>query len=379
MSLHSYYKDLDFKRITQARERKGMTKKRLAELIDKTPSTITQFESGKSGIAFETFQKLVEALEVHPAYLTSRVANSPEIPLGQCHFRANRNVSMSERTMAKRYAEDVLAIYAALERRGIEFPKIVFSQYEGDRLSESQIEAYSAQVRTELGLGLGPIPNMADLLEIIGVRIVLLPTECARLDAFACWVEGTPCIMVAGNSPKSRLQFDYAHEFKHILCDEDETPEDALLERTANRFASSFLMPKQSFYADCPNKFSFGIFLSLKAHWNVSIKAALYRSRQLGIISERSYTNAYISLSKRGFNKEEPGEESLENPFPQLLEQAITLLVDETTLKEIADEIGFSEAQLENILLEQGVSQALVQKLSPPVPTPKRGTLRLVK
>lgn len=379
MSLHSYYKDLDFRRITQARERKGMTKKRLAELIDKTPSTITQFESGKSGIAFETFQKLVEALEVHPAYLTSRVAEPPEIPLGKCHFRANRNVSMSERTMAKRYAEDVLNIYATLERRGIEFPEIVFSQYEGERLSETQIETYSAQVRTELGLGLGPIPNMADLLESIGVRIVLLPTECARLDAFACWVKGVPCIMVAGGSPNSRLQFDYAHEFKHILCDEDEMPEDKLLERTANRFASSFLMPKQTFYADCPSKFSFGTFLSLKAHWSVSIKAALYRSRQLGIISERSYTNAYISLSKRGFNREEPGEEYLENPFPHLLEQAITLLVDEITLKEIADEVGFSEEQLESVLYEQGISQSLVQKLSPPALIPKRGMLRLVK
>lgn len=379
MSLHSYYKDLDFRRITQARERKGMTKKRLAELIGKRPSAVTQFESGKSGIAFETFQKLVAALEVPPVYLTNRVSTSPEIPLSQCHFRANRNVSMSERAKAKRYAEDVLGLYAAMERRGIEFPEIAFSQFDGEQLSELQMEAYSAQVRAELGLGLGPISNMADLLESIGIRIILLPTECARLDAFACWVEGVPCIMVAGNSPSSRLQFDYAHEFKHLLCDEDEVSDDPLLERAANRFASSFLMPKQTFFSDCPSRFSIDVFISLKSHWSVSIKAALYRARQIGIISERTFTNAYISLSKKGYSKEEPGEEYLEAPYPQLLEQALALLADEITLEEIADEIGLSEKHLEGLLHEQLVSPSLIQKLSPPVSIPRKGTLRLVK
>jgi Predicted Zn peptidase len=379
MSLHSYYSDLDFKRITQARERKGMTKKKLAELIGKKASAVTQFESGKSGIAFETFQRLVEALEIPPAYLTHRVVNSPEIPLGQCHFRANRNVSMSERTKAKRYAEDILGVYAALERRGIEFPEIAFSQLDGEQLSEPQMEAYSAQVRAELGLGLGPIPNMADLIESVGIRIVLLPTECAKLDAFACWVEGVPCIMVAGNSPSSRLQFDYAHEFKHLLCDEDEIPDDPLLERAANRFASSFLMPKQTFLSDCPSRFSIDVFISLKSHWSVSIKAALYRARQLGVISERTFTNAYISLSKKGYSKEEPGEEFLEAPYPQLLGQALDLLAGEITLAEIADELALSEEHLEGLLSEQGVPQTILRKLSPPAPVRRKGILRLVK
>ena len=362
-SLHYYFQHLDPARKTKARERMGLTKKRLSELLDKKPSSISQYESGKCGLSFETFEKLVEVLEVPAVYLTSIISAAPTLRMEACHFRANRSVTQTDRYKAARFAQDVLALYDVLEQRGIVFPEVGFEPHTGARPSERQLELYAVEIRKALGLGLGPILNMAELLESIGVRIVLLPTECAVLDAFATWVNERPCIMIAGDSPASRMQFDYAHEFAHLLLDENNPSGDVLIERGANRFASAFLMPQATFMPDCPTRYSRGQFLSVKKYWHVSMKAAIYRAKQLGVMSERQYTNAFISMARQEINKNEPGE--FTSPLPSLLEDALGLLVGEATLDELAVEIGLTEEQLVSLLTIQKVSQEMIEKLKP--------------
>lgn len=362
-SLHYYFQHLDHTRISLARERKGLTKKRLAELLGKKPSSISQYESGKCGLSFETFERLIEVLEVPAVYLTSIISAAPSLRMEACHFRANRSVTQTDRYKAVRFAQDVLALYDVLEQRGIVFPEVSFEPHTGQRPSERQLELYAIEVRRSLGLGLGPILNMAELLESIGVRIVLLPTECAVLDAFATWVGERPCIMIARDSPASRMQFDYAHEFAHLLLDENNPAGDVLIERGANRCASAFLMPQPTFIPDCPSRYSRSQFLSVKGYWHVSMKAAIYRAKQLGIMSERQYTNAFINMARQEINKNEPGE--FARPLPSLLEGALGLLVGEVTLDQLALEIGLTEEQLAALLTIQEVSPLMIEKLRP--------------
>ena len=63
-SPHFYLQNLDPGRIKFARELHGLTKKELAEKIGKTPSAVTQYEAGKSGLSMETFVALAHALSV---------------------------------------------------------------------------------------------------------------------------------------------------------------------------------------------------------------------------------------------------------------------------------------------------------------------------
>ncbi|NHZ45608.1 ImmA/IrrE family metallo-endopeptidase [Desulfovibrio sp. XJ01] len=362
-SLHYYFQHVSPARISMARERAGLTKKKLAELLDKKPSAVTQFESGKSGLAFETFTRLVQALKIHPAYLTTLLPESPQLKIETCHFRANRSVTQAERYQAVRYAQDVLAIYRALERRGVTFPDVAFSTYEGPELSERKIEEYSITVRKNLGLGLGPILNMAELLESIGVFIILLPCECAKLDAFATWIDDRPCIMITADSPASRMQFDYGHEFAHILLDENRSSGDPLTERIANRFASAFLMPYPTFSTDCPRKFSLSVFISVKDFWHTSIAASMYRARQLDIMSERNYRSGIISLTREGYRRSEPKE--FDRPLPTSLDQALQLVSSDTTISDLANEIGLYQEQLIDVLKTQGISSETISSLSP--------------
>lgn len=374
-SLGYYYQHIDIKRFSVAREKAGLTKKNLAEIIEKSSSFVSQLEAGKTSFSIDTFQKIVDALGVHPAYLTDRLPEAASIDLGKCHFRANRKISQSDRLKATRHAEDILRIYNALERRGVVFPEVEFPKFEDEIPTERELEQFADNVRKKLGLGQGPIHNMAEFLESIGIRIILLPVDCPKLDAFAFWFEDIPCIVIDGNSKASRMQFDYGHEFKHILTDENVTPGDLLVERAANRFASAFLMPAGTFSLDCPKRYRTNAMTNLKQFWHVSIGAALYRARELGILPERHYKNAIIYMARQGIKTDEPGE--FERPLPTMLGQALELIIDDISLNDLADELGFFPDQLIALLKTQKISDKIINKLL--CQGPQKAKLRLVK
>jgi len=362
-SPHYYHLNLDPKRISFARELRGLTKKELAERIAKTPSAITQYEKEKSGISLETFISLANALSLPLSFFSKYTPKLPYANFGQCHFRANRRVPQVERIKAFSYATQVFTVYEYLTSKGIKFPSVAFPTFDGGRINERQIEEIAAEVRSAVGLGAGPIPDMAKLLESIGIRIILVPAECVKLDGFATWFNGVPCVMIDSNSSASRMQFDYAHELAHLVLDEESTPEDILVERRANRFASAFLMPAASFKEDCPHYYRQPLFASVKKYWRVSIAAALYRAREIGILSENSYKSALISRSRAGTRTQE--EEEFPHAFPTLLDQAIKLICHEVRMDEMADELGMHLTDLRELLELQKVSTETLNAMMP--------------
>lgn len=362
-SAHFYLQHLDSGRIKFARELRGLTKKELAIKIGKTPSALTQYEAGKSGLSLDTFTALAEALSVPCAFFSKLSPALPTSSLGTCHFRANRRVPQIERLKAFSYATQVFTIFSYLTEKGIRFPDTTVPTYDGTQISERQIENLSLAVRTAIGLGNGPIPNMAQLLESLGVRIIFLPASDVKLDAFATWFDGIPCVIIDSDSAASRMQFDYAHELAHLIFDEESTPEDALIERRANRFASAFLMPADSFKEDCPPYYKKGMYISVKKYWHVSIAAALYRARELGIISERSYKNAQINRSRAGTRTQE--EEEFAPALPTLLDQAMKLICHEISLDDMAHELGMTCHYLRGILELQQVSPQTLDTMMP--------------
>ena len=362
-SPHFYLQNLDPSRIKFARELQGLTKKELAEKINKTPSAITQYEAGKSGLALDTFIVLAQALSVPFSFFSKLNPPLPAASLGECHFRANRRVPQIERLRAFSFAAQVFTIFSYLSDKGIHFPEVTVPTVDGSQIQERQIEAHAVGVRSAAGIGLGPIPNMAGLLEGMGVRIIMLPPRDAKLDGFATWFEGIPCVMIDSNSAASRMQFDYAHELAHLVFDEGSTPEDPLVERRANRFASAFLMPAASFRADCPSSYRQPLFASVKKYWHVSIAAALYRARELGILSEKSYKSAQIQRSRVGTRLQE--EDEFPPSMPSLLDQAMRLICHDVRLDEMALDLGMSLSGLRGILELLNVSSEVLDTMMP--------------
>ncbi len=349
---------LDPNRITVGRELRALTKKALAEKIGKTPSAITQFETGRSGMDVETFASLLLALNLPPAFFIKRF-DAVSIDFGSCHFRALKSISQSVRRKAIQHAAEVVEVYRALEERGVLFPDANISLRGWDGYNAAQIEKLALEIRREWGLGNGPISNMATLLESMGVFVVLLPEDCGKLDAFAFWAEGRPCIAISSSMPASRLQFDLGHELCHLIFHEDEEPGNAECERAANHFSGAFCAPYPSFQLECPRSWNYRGFLELKKRWHLAMQACLYRARQIHLVSESSFRWGMVDLSKRGERTAEAGE--FEKPLPTMLAKALEMIQGDFFLDELAGIIGLNPGELEALLRTQNVSQSILE------------------
>jgi hypothetical protein len=123
-----------------------------------------------------------------------------------------------------------------------------------------------------------------------------------------------------------------------------------LIESQADQFASSFLLPAESFATDFP-AVSLELFRALKPKWKVSIAMMLMRARQLGSVSEEQYRKLWVSYSRRGWRKHEPLDNDLPPENPRVLRRAIELLVDSgvQTRADILTRLPFSASDIEEL------------------------------
>jgi Zn-dependent peptidase ImmA (M78 family)/DNA-binding XRE family transcriptional regulator len=353
---------LDKDRITFARELRNLTKKELAEAIGKTPSTITQIESGDLRPDLETLINLGMVLQV-PTTFFSKKEGTKSIPLDKCHFRAKRSTAQALRRQSVRKGDLCLELFNLLDEYGVVFPReqlTSFPYYGASVNNDDDIEEIALALRVHWGLGPGPIPDIVKLLESKGITIITINQECAELDAYSTWRGNKPCIFLALNKSASRARFDVGHELAHLVLHEDIKTGDLKTEKEAHRFAGAFLAPRESFLAECPRRWNLEAFKKFKLRWKMSISSILYRAKELDILSQSSYQRAMAHLSYIGYRKDEGKEWPHE--LPSLIGQALNLLKDTVTLEQLASELRIYKHELKDIL-SQYVPQSLLNYL----------------
>jgi len=334
--------------ISFARELRGLTKKELAESIKKTPSAVSQIERGLISPDLETFVSISFALKVPPSFFIERETSSKPIDLAACHFRSLRSTSQAMRRQSTRNGELCIDLMEVLQSKGLIFPEEQISDFHASVEHDDEIEEVATALRKHWKLGLGPIPNMVQLLESKGILVLPLPLEIDKVDAYSTWRGKQPCMLVSYKKAASRIRFDVSHELGHLAMHEDVVAGDARAERQANRFAGAFMAPKDSFLEECPRRWSFAAFQKLKERWKMSIQALLYRAKQLCRISTSTHRRAMIQISDAGMRKDEGHEWDKEKPV--ILTQALELLHDQITLDGLASEISIYSTELKDML-----------------------------
>lgn len=340
------------KRLKNARLFRGLTLTELADRTGISKQSLSLYENERNTPEHERVQTLAATLMFPYEFFFQ--TDAWETVTEVTYFRSLVSATKMDRTAQSVKLEYVAKMYEVLLNY-IDFPHLNLPEVpfdgtddefddKGIENTQQQIESIAQQLREFWGIGDAPITNLQFLLEKNGIIVTGFDTQEDKIDAFSqrTIVGNGDMYFIAvalGQRPEGRIRFDMAHELGHILLHpwsenlELITKEEfKSREKQANMFASTFLLPKSSFSKDVqayPTDLKYYQFLKKK--WKVSIQAMVYRSNQLGIITDNQFQYMMRQISKNGWRTKEPGDVPYalnENIF----QGAIDLLIEEKIL-----------------------------------------------
>ena len=162
-------------------------------------------------------------------------------------------------------------------------------------------------------------------MERAGVILAPHVVRNSNVDAFSRNGRTTIIFLNEPIPSPSRWNFDIAHECGHLVMHSSVETGSVETEKSADRFASAFLMPRRAFAREFQmmGAFSWEYILGLKRRWQTSAQAIIRRAYDLGLLGAVGYRHAYQYMSAMGWrSKGEPAEPNFQQP--ELLSGALT-------------------------------------------------------
>ncbi len=287
------------KRLQEARKSRGLTQEAVATSMDVARTTIVAIEKGERRLNAD---ELIRLASLYGRNVSEMVGRAQLVESFVPEFRAVLTPNKAAPddhsecvVQLQRLAED----YFDLEQRcGKPMPRNNQDVYEikGTPV-EQAAEDIAATERNRLGLGDGPVSDLATLLESDrGLRIFFytMPSQIAGIFAYTDVLGG--CIGINASHPKDRRNWSIAHEYGHYLTARFEVEMTYLHEKRANtarerfaeEFAKCFLMPANGLtrrFADIyranGQKISLADILHLADLYQVSVQALVLRLEDL--------------------------------------------------------------------------------------------------
>ncbi|SCL21230.1 Zn-dependent peptidase ImmA, M78 family [Micromonospora nigra] len=342
----------DGSRLTQARQLAGWTKSRLAEEIGVTSAAVGQYELGVSRPRPELISRMGEKLGVPTSFF---LAGRPHARLdaSKAHFRSLRATRSYQRAKAVSFTEIVWELSNALERR-VQLPPVNLPEMP-ETIREPRMAARI--VRQAWGLGDGPISHLVRRIESHGIVATTPPPDpdARSVDAFSTSATPRPIIVLTPNRADNvyRHRFSAAHELGHIVLHGEAVPGDLQQEREADAFAAEFLTPRESIIPQLPKRVDLGQLADLQLTWGVSVKSLLYRSREVGLLSDSAASRAFQRLQavseQPGFRGESIAAYTGEQPA--MLSHAFALARKQgLTVAELAEDLSWPTPWVRSLL-----------------------------
>jgi Zn-dependent peptidase ImmA (M78 family)/DNA-binding XRE family transcriptional regulator len=328
-------------RLSLARKRRGLTKKRLAELVGVTPRTILRYEIGEIAPQEDTATKIAEVLGFPIAFFHADDVDEPTTDAAS--FRSLTAITAAERDSALAAGSVAFLLSDWIDHR-FDLPAVNLSD-----LSDTSPELAARSLRQEWALGERPIANMVHLLESKGVRVFSLSQNTKTVDAFSLWRSERPFVFLNMMKTPEHSRLDAAHELGHLVLHKHGGPKGRKAEEQANLFASSFLMPAADVLASVPRIHTIHQVVEAKKRWRVSAMALIYRLHKVGVLSPWQYRMFCIQASDLGYRTAEPFGVAREQSV--VWQKVLTALWRErVTKKEIAAELHVPVQEIENLV-----------------------------
>lgn len=299
------------RRLAGARKMAGLSLRALSERLNKAVSyqTLSNWEKGKGDGLPEMalLQALASVLKVRLDYFFEPI----RAEIAQPEFRKRKSkLKVKEEAAVLEQAQFGLDRYLELEDV-IGASITVQSPVKSVTVkSLDAAEKAAEKIRDAWDLGGNPIPQVVEMLEERGIR-VLEADAPESFDGLAAWAGDIP-FMLVNRSVKDtcRLRFTLLHELGHLLLQMPYGLNTKEVEQLCNRFASALLFPADAFKAHFGERrrhVTLQELISLKEEWGMSIAAIAYRAKDLSILSEDGHRRFTIACNQRGLKKKEPG------------------------------------------------------------------------
>lgn len=290
-------------RIKLARKKAGYSLRGLADALQGKVSAqaIGKYERDEMTPSSDVLIALGKALSVSINYLL----DSQQVELTSVDFRTKANTTAKDRahveTEVIEWVERYIEIEKILELKSAEwlkpFDKVPIKSVE-------DAEKIAIRLRNDWNLGTDPIPNMTELLEEKGLKVLVIDLP-ESVSGFTCLVQGLgisnlPVIVVNQKFSLERRRLTIAHELGHRLIDSEYLSEKEN-ESASTRFASAFIVPKshlENEVGDFRHSFGYRELIYLKHIYRISGAALLVRLKTIGIISDANLTYAFQTVAR---------------------------------------------------------------------------------
>lgn len=308
--------------IKSARIYRGYTITELAKLTNISKQTLSAYENNKRALTLENKMKLIQILDFPVEFFDK--GTIAEIDRQTVFFRALKSTIEKDRQSLRESLSYIKYVYEVLEDY-VNFPVFnipndLLDKYDfEDNDNPKIIDEITMRLRQFWDISDRPIDNIQDLLERNGIFIIKNYSHNEKIDAFSTSFEVNNgsiihFIDVLETKSQSRINFDIAHELGHIILHRGLTQEQYSvyfnkIEKDANRFASSFLMPENNFKDKLyKNLIAFKprFFIPIANYFNVSIQATVSRAKDLNLIRQDTYSSLFKTMSANGWRKHEP-------------------------------------------------------------------------
>ena len=341
-------------RLKLARKREGLSLRDLAARIEHVVSAqaIGKYERGEMMPTSTVAIALSKALGVSMSYLLS----PSDVSLEGVEFRKLASTKARERAMVEGAVLDHVDRYLQIE----ELLGIAMAQWEEPEgapygiSTVEEAEQAAETVRAAWKLGGNPIPDMTELLEERGVKVLKLDFPLS-VDGLTCHVrrtdgEDVPVVVCATNKSIERQRFTLAHELGHILL---EVPTGLNEEKACHRFASAFLAPREELIDEVGQRrhaFGYAELIEIKQMFGVSAAALVVRLRDLEIIKESTLRAVFRGIG-RTWRTKEPSPLDRDEPTKRFQRLCIRALAEQAISESKAAELlGLSVSEIERIM-----------------------------
>ncbi|MCS2611017.1 helix-turn-helix domain-containing protein [Halomonas dongshanensis] len=296
-------------RLKRARAAAGFSMLSLGQHVGVSANMIKKYEHDENMPSSGVLVRLSKALNVRTEYFFRPM----QVELGQVEYRKR---SSTPAAILKRIHADVLdqaERWHELANLWPNFPVADFVLPDGlpDRIETlDEVDTVADGVRSSWQLGQNPIPDLVDELEARGILVIMTDVDQhAKFDGLQAQISGLPVIVVSTNWPGDRQRFTLAHELGHLLL-QGRLATALDEEHACNRFAGAFLLPGGPMrlqLGETRHRLEPKELYLLKMEYGLSMKACLYRAKDLGIITSSVHRGMMIQFSKNRWNKVEPG------------------------------------------------------------------------